>query len=140
MHKLIIASFVAALGGITATPSTAKAGNEVAAAIGGFIGGVIVGTAVNDRDHCPPPRFDQDRYPRRGGRVIIETGPRGHGHWKWIEVRTWVPGYHSFSYDRCGRRFRTWIPGHQEIRRERLWVDSDRRRGLRHEGYAYDRR
>ncbi len=135
MNKLALASIVAALAGLTAVPQPAKAGNEAAAAIGGFIGGILVGSSV--RNSCPPPHYDH-RGPR-GPRVIIETGSRCSGHWDWVEVNVWVPGRHAVSYDDCGRRVRRWIPGRHECRRERVWIDARHCSSHRHGGYSYRR-
>jgi hypothetical protein len=131
MNKLILASLIAGLSGVAGTAQTAKAShnnNEAIAAIGGFIGGVIVGSAIHndhrepERVYSPPPR------------VIVE--PRySRGHWDTVTVRTWVEGRWFVSFDDCGRRIRSWTPGHYEFRHERVWVDGrhDRR-------YDYGRR
>lgn len=139
MNKLVIAGLAAALAGATVAPPAAEAGDEVAAAIGGFIGGVIVGSVVGDRHDRPAARYDRDCHPPRGGRVIIDVGRRHSGHWEWVEVRAWVPGHFIFNCDRSGRRYRTWFPGRYEIRRERVWVERDRRGERRRDGYAYHR-
>lgn len=136
MNKLVITTLFAAMSGLVGTPQTAKAGDETIAAIGGFIGGVIVGSAIhNDRHH---DRYDhrEDRYDR-GPRVIVEVGPRDRGYWKWVEVRTWIPGRWVVTFDH-GRRVRYWTPGYHQSHRERVWVSVDRRRERDH-GYAYGR-
>jgi hypothetical protein len=112
-------------------PAPARAGDEVAAAIGGFIGGVIVGAHLGDRehrDHRPPPPV-YDRRPGRGGHVVVVPDrhrDRG-GYWDWREVRVWIPGRHETSFDHRGRCVRVWVPGYHEVRRERVWVDTRRR-------------
>lgn len=119
MKHFVIATLVAALGGLGVAPTTAQArhhddGDEALAAIGGFIGGVIVGAALDshDRDYCPPPP-----------RVVVETGYHARrGHWEWVSVRAWVPGCWVVVRDDHGRRVRTWNRGHYEHRRERVWV------------------
>jgi hypothetical protein len=106
-------------------PNTAAAdrGDKVLAAVGGFIGGVIVGTHLDRDSHhhyhdapvmvesCPPPRFD--RHP-----------PRRHGYWEETTVRVWVPGRTVWTVDHCGRSVRRYEPGHYEYRRERVWVET----------------
>jgi len=119
MNKLVIASLVAALTGVVGAPKTAHAdGDEVAAAIGGFIGGLIIGSNI-DRDHG-----------HRGGHVDVDVGfevssgrhYHRHGYWEIRTVRVWVPGRWVVSYDRCGNRHRYFERGHHEHRRERVWV------------------
>jgi hypothetical protein len=116
MNKLVIASLVAALSGSTVAPQTASAHDHgnVAAAIGGFIGGLIVGSSVRDHDDVRVER-----------RVIIRDDcDRPSGYWGWNEFRVWVPGQWSYGFDDCGRRYRYFERGHYEIRRERVWIET----------------
>jgi hypothetical protein len=133
MNKLVLTTLVAALSGVFAAPTTARAGDgEVVAAIGGFIGGVIVGSTI-DRDH--------DHRHDRGGAVHVEvrTGRHGHGHghrhgyWDTTRVRVWVPGRWVVTYDRCGERVRYFERGRYEWRRERVWVPTHDRRRCEHD-------
>ena len=114
----------------TFLPHEAKAGSDKAlAAIGGFIGGVIVGSHLERShhpapvivDHCPPP-------PRV---VVVDRHgpPHRHGYWETSRVRVWVPGRTVWVVDECGRSVRRYEPGHYEYRSERVWVES---RGRRH--------
>lgn len=125
MNKLIIVSVVAALSGMGLAPQNAQAGNnEVWAALGGFVGGVIVGSALDD-DH--------------NSTVVVNAGygnyPR-RGYWEVVSVRTWVPGYWVVRYDDCGRRYKHFNRGHYTLTKKRVWVDG---RGDRHYGYNDDR-
>lgn len=131
MKTKLTALLLAAVAALTLVPKQAQAGDKELALIGGFIGGLIVGSAINDsrtdvhydtvvvgHDYRHHGRYD------RGGR----------GHWEWRTVRIWVPGCHETRYD-YGRRIRVFVPGYYETRRERVWVAYDRRdhrRGPRH--------
>jgi hypothetical protein len=129
MNKIAIVTLVAALGGVFLAPSTARAGgNETAAAIGGFIGGLIVGSAL-DNDHDHHGRFDNHGTVPVRRRVVIRGGHRHHDHgrWEWTRVRVWVPGHWVFRHDDRGRRVRYFERGHHEFRRQRVWVATGRR-------------
>lgn len=132
--KNIIALSLVALTAVALTPSSAHAsrsGDKALAAVGGFIGGVIVGSAINHHD----------RYPSRHETRVIVDRDRDHcddGYWKEVSVRTWVPGYWATDY-RHGRRIRYYVDGYHEHRIERVWVSYDRydRRDDRHGSYGY---
>jgi hypothetical protein len=108
-------------------PATAQArsGDKALAAVGGFIGGVIVGAHLDRGDryhhqpvvveHCPPP----------ASVVVIDRHPRHHRHGYWQEstVRVWVPARQYVTVDRWGRRVHQYEPGHYEYRTERVWVE-----------------
>lgn len=137
MKKLLIASIVAALSGVGVAPQTAMARDgEVLAALGGFIGGVIVGSNIdNDHVHRSVSYSHVDRH--FGTRVVVETGRGSHrGYWKVVTVRTWVPAHWVVGRDECGRRIRYFERGFYENRRERVWVTArrDRRPGDRYDG------
>lgn len=124
MKKLIIASVIVALSGMGLAPQNAQAGNNEAwAAIGGFIGGVIVGSALDE---------DQNSS-------VVINASYGHNHrrgyWEVVAVRTWVPGYWVVKYDDCGRRYRHFNRGYYTTTKQRVWVDG---RGNRHYGYNHD--
>lgn len=138
MKKLVVASIIAALSGAPAIAPKAEASDEVLAAIGGFIGGVVVGTAISPDSHHKHYRGSRCAQcaPRHRGHVNFDDGyhPTRGGHWKWVEVRVWVPGRWNHHFDRCGRGVRTWVPGGYEIRRERRWVATHGGRSHRHHG------
>ena len=133
MNKLIITSVALAVGTLIGTPAPAKADDgEVLAAIGGFIGGVIVGSHSRDVEYLPPaPRS------HFGVSVVVDSRHGRSGHWEYVSMRTWVPGRWLVRFDDCGRRVRTFERGHYEVRRERVWVDA--RRDRRHDRRYVDR-
>ena len=123
MNKFVAAALFATVGGLLFTPQTVRADDdEVVAAVGGFIGGLIVGSTLNDDHYRHAPV-------RVSTRVVI--GSRGHrhhhhhhrhGHWEWNRVRVWVPGYWVVREDHYGRRIRYFEPGRHVYRRERVWI------------------
>jgi hypothetical protein len=127
MNKIAITSVLAVMTGLAGAPQTAKAGDdEVFAAIGGFIGGAIVASAIHDNHnhrahaYC---EFDgcRDRY-------VIRHAHRGP-HRDWVTVRVWVPGRWVVRHDGYGRRERFYVKGHYDVRREYVAVDRHGRRG-----------
>lgn len=119
MNKLVATSLVVALSGILGAPSPASARDhgEVAAAVGGFIGGLIVGSAVeHDRYDHHQPVYVRDRV------VVDSSCDRDSGYWQWTTVRVWVPGYWTVRFDDRGRRCRAFENGHFEHRRQCVWV------------------
>jgi len=135
MKTQLTALALTAATALSFTPQSAQAGDKEWAAVGGFLGGLIVGSVINDHDH--------DRgYRRHDTTVIIDRNRHGgcndrcddrcdhRGYWKTVEVRAWVPGCWETRYD-CGRRVRIYIPGHYEYRNDRVWVAY----GDRHDRY-----
>lgn len=119
MNKTATVSLLAATALLFA-PKPAVAGDKELAAIGGFIGGLIIGSQINnDRHHgrvvvepaCPPP-----------APVVIHTG----GYWDYRPVRVWVAPRWIVVYDSCNRPVRRYVAGHYETRRERVWVAQHR--------------
>lgn len=119
-----------------ATPKTAQA-NDAGAAIGGFIGGVIVGSVIADQHRGPDA-------------VVVEAGYRDYGprgYWRDVHTRVWVPGFWTMGRDHWGRPYRHYVEGHYELRRDRVWVshnDYGRRRYDRYDRHdrhdPHDRR
>lgn len=115
-------------------PKTAQA-NDAGAAIGGFIGGVIVGSVIADQHRGPDA-------------VVIEAGYRDYGphhgprgYWRNVHTRVWVPGFWTMDRDRWGRPFRRYVEGHYELRRDRVWVSyNDHGHGRYDRHDRYDRR
>lgn len=139
---IVLASIL--LLGLIARPTTARAGDEALAALGGFIGGVIVGTVINDHDddrtviiHGRSDRYDRhDRYDRydsydRNGRY--DRGHRPNGQWEYRTIRKWVPGYWVIEHDRYGDRRRVWIEGRHVRTQVRVWVSFGDRRHRSHD-------
>lgn len=123
-NQLIALSLITATA-LTFAPKPAAAGDKEWAAIGGLIGGVIIGNAISESRHSAYP-------PDRTTTVIVndqcDDGP--NGYWKIVPVKVWVPGYwveerrhHSYHH---GRRARTYVEGRYEYRPERVWVASNR--------------
>lgn len=121
-----------------ATPKTAKA-NDAGAAIGGFIGGVIIGSVLADQHHGPDAVVVESGYDYDRGYDRCEE-PRGY--WRDVCTRVWTPGYWTMERDYCGRPYRRYVEGHYEIRTDRVWVAAnDYGRGRydrydRHERYG----
>lgn len=124
-------------------PKPAAAGDREIAAIGGFIGGLIVGSQINNDHHshrrvvvgpaCPPPT-----------RVVIQTG----GYWDHRPVRVWIAPRWTVVYDSYNRPIRRYVAGHYETRNNRVWVSHNRNhhghdrndRDYRHSSRHDDRR
>jgi hypothetical protein len=137
MNTRLTALALTAATALSFTPQSALAGDKEWAAVGGFLGGLIVGSVINDHDH--------DRGYRTSRTVIIDRDRHGgcndrcddrcehRGYWKSVEIRTWVPDCWETRYER-GRRVRIFIPGHYECRTDRVWVAYDRHD--RHDRYG----
>jgi hypothetical protein len=124
MNKMIFASIAAVATALMGTPIRAEAGHhhhddddEVIAAIGGFVGGLIVGAAINTNVPPPPPAPVAVAVSYGHGH-----GNHRHGHWEWTTVRVWVPGRWAYVDRECSRPRRVWVDGYYTHRRERVWV------------------
>jgi hypothetical protein len=157
MKTKLIAIALVAVAALALAPKPARAGDEGLAAIGGFIGGVIVGSVINDSRHDNHGYIGVDVGYNNGG-YRGDHGYRGdygrgnhhghrHGYWKEVRVRHWVPGRWIVECDRYGREYRRMIPGHYVYRMDRVWVSNDRydrydrydRDGRYDRGYGYHR-
>ena len=119
---------------LSLAPKPALAGDKEWAAVGGFVGGLIVGSVLNDNH--------RDGYGDRHTTVVVshDRDRRDRGYWKEVSVRVWIPGCHVEERGRHGRIYRRYIPGHYECRTDRVWVSYDRRDRDRHDrevGYGY---
>ena len=122
MKTKITALLLAAVAALALVPKQAQAGDKEIALIGGFIGGLVVGSAINnDRGYVG---YDSQVVVHDYGRY--DRGPRGH--WDVRTVRVWVPGFWQTRYE-YDRRVQFFVPGHYEMRRERVWVAHGGRRG-----------
>lgn len=136
---IVLASIL--LLGLIARPTTVRAGDEALAALGGFIGGVIVGTVINDHDDDRTVIIRgnsgrRDRYDRYDRHDRYDRNDRGHrpsGHWEYRTVRKWVPGYWTTVHDRCGDRRRVWIEGRHVRTQVRVWISFGDRRHRSHD-------
>jgi hypothetical protein len=111
----------------TAAPVAGQAGDEGWAALGGFLGGTILGEVFHGH---------HGHHGHQGGHtVVVEehhyVQPAGHYEYEKREV--WHEGYYSYEYDRCGRRIRVWNPGYYTYTTVKVWVEH---RG-HHRDYAY---
>jgi hypothetical protein len=137
---------------LSLAPKPAAASDKGLAILGGFIGGMIVASAIDDNCH--------DAYDRPGTTILVDrrndfAAPcddyRGRrvdcddsGYWKVVTVRVWVPGYWIVERRHHGYGYRRYIEGHTEFRTERVWVSTDRDdcddACDRDNRYGYDRR
>lgn len=132
MKTKLTALLLATVAALTLVPKPAQAGDKELALIGGFIGGLIVGSALDDR-HAPyahDPVVISHDYDRDYGRDYYRND-RPRGHWEYRKVRVWVPACWEVRYD-YGRRVKVYVPGYYEIRHERVWVAHKHRHGPRH--------
>lgn len=126
---------------LSLAPKPAQASDKGLAVLGGFIGGVLVASAINDSRHdnysdCNTTVVVNDRYDYR-------NECRDEGYWKVVTVRSWIPGCWIVERGNHGRSFRRYVEGHYESRNDRLWVAYDRHdRRDRHDrdvAYGYGR-
>ncbi|NDV63060.1 hypothetical protein G0Q06_11400 [Puniceicoccales bacterium CK1056] len=101
----------------------ATAGDDAAAAIGGFVLGMITGAIIEDHSDnvhvSVGARYGHDHSCRKS--CSIHHG-RDHGRWEIRKVKVWVPGYWDVRVSRCGDRVRIWKSGHYTYRKDRVWV------------------
>lgn len=131
MNTRITALALTAATALSLTPKSALAGDKEWAAVGGFLGGIILGAAIADNHH--------DTYSHTGGTTVIvrdrdDRCEDNDGYWDTVSVSVWVPGDWVYRRD-CGRRVRIYIPGHYEDRHQRVWVSHSRR----HDRHGHDR-
>jgi hypothetical protein len=97
-------------------------GNEGWAALGGFVGGLIVGNsrcAPPPACYYPPPVVYTPVVVERP--VIIER-PVETGYYRYEERQVWEPGRWVYERDYCGNRIRTWVPGCYRTVQVKTWV------------------
>ncbi|MBI2518334.1 MAG: hypothetical protein HYV95_15750 [Opitutae bacterium] len=137
MNTKLTALVLTAATALSLTPKSAFASDKEWAAVGGFLGGLIVGTAINDSHH--------DSYPRRTTTVIVNgrgdrCDDRPEGYWKNVTVRVWVSGCWIEERGRHGNCYRRYVEGHYEFRTDRVWVSFNRHNHLDYDQYGdYDR-
>ncbi len=123
MKSLLFITLITALIASTAAPE-ARADREGRALVGGLIGGIIIGSILDDDHH----HHTRVHYRSRGhGR---HGGCGCSGHYDYISVKTWISGHWSVRYDRYGHCHRHWSPGYYSYDKRRVWVPH--RRSCRH--------
>ena len=142
MKTKFTALALAAVTALSLAPKPAMAGDKEVAIIGGFLGGLIVASAINDSHH--------DGYYERGHTAVVVNDyecrdqQRDSGCWKEVSVQVWVPACWIVERSYYGRDCRRYVGGHYEYRTNRVWVAFDR--NDRHENreisrcYGHDRR
>ncbi|MBI2812718.1 MAG: hypothetical protein HYX71_00340 [Opitutae bacterium] len=126
--KITALALTAALA-LSLAPKPAQAHDKGLAIVGGFLGGLIVASAINDSRH--------DTYDSRYTTVIVRDR-HDEGYWREIRVRTWVPGCWVVERGHHGRSYRRYVEGYYTYRTDRVWVASDRHgRGDRDDDYRF---
>jgi len=118
MKTKLTALALSAITALSFSPKPAKADDKGLAILGGFIGGIIVASAINDSNH------HDGYYSDRATTVVVndrcDDGPSGY--WNTVAVRVWVPGCWVESRDHHGYRARRYVNAHYETRHDRVWV------------------
>lgn len=141
MKTKLTALALAAATALSLAPKPAQASDKGLAIVGGFLGGLIVASAIHDSRH-------NDGYESRRT-VIVDRRDNDRcdepaGRWDEVTVQVWVPATWVEECGRHGRVYRTYVPGHYEFRTDRVWVSYDQRdrhdRRDREVGYGYGHR
>lgn len=134
MKTKITALALIATTALTLAPKPAQAGDKGLALVGGFLGGLIVASAINDSRHAD--------YPAHGTPVVNyshrDAGyeDRGDaGYWKEVNVRVWVPGCWVVERRPYGRSYRHYVEGYYTYRTNRVWVASEHHDRYDHHDY-----
>jgi hypothetical protein len=138
MKTKITALALAAVTALSFAPKPAKAGDTEWALVGGLIGGIMIGAAINDSHHSTV-------YPPHNTAVVVR-GPVVNdcddraGYWKDVSVKVWVPGCWIVERSRHGhsREVRRYVNGHYEFRSNRVWVAYDRGHNNRYDNHRSD--
>jgi hypothetical protein len=120
MNNKLTALALIAVTALSLAPRPAAASDKGLAVVGGFLGGLIVGSAISDS------RYDSHRSP--GTTVIVSGRNDRHdrGYWKTVSIKVWVPGGWIVDRGHHGRSYRRFVNGHYEYRTNRVWVGFDR--------------
>ncbi len=116
MKTKFTALALATVTALSFAPKPAQASDKGLAVLGGFIGGVIVASAINNSNH-------HDGYSNRTTVMVndrCDDGPSGY--WNTVAVRVWVPGCWVEVRDYNGCRTRRYVSAHYETRHDRVWV------------------
>ena len=117
MKNKITALALIAVTALSLAPKPAQASDKGLAVVGGIIGGLIIGAALNENSHY-------EGYPARATTVIVNDRDDrcDEGHWKDVSVKFWVPGCWIVERSRYGREVRSYVSGHYGYRTDRVWV------------------
>ncbi|MDP2138777.1 MAG: hypothetical protein Q8J74_13085 [Candidatus Didemnitutus sp.] len=134
MKTTTTALLLVAFAALTVAPKPAQAGDKELALIGGLIGGIIIGSAINDSR----PVYETDTH------VIYQAGyNRGnfectpYGDYGYQVVNVWVPGYWEYQFS-FGHRVQVYVPGRYVQHRNRVLIANT---GHHHPNYSHhDRR
>lgn len=119
MKTKFIALALATVTALSLTPKPAAANDKGLAIVGGFIGGLIVASAINDSRH-------DNAYDNCNTTVVVADRDRcDTGYWKDVSVQVWVPGVWIVERSHHGS-YRRYVSGHYECRNNRVWVAYER--------------
>lgn len=103
---------------ITTAPAMA---NELWAAVGGFVGGLVIGNA-NNSCYNGGVSYEYSRtysYGHRSSHIC-----RPVGYYKWVNIKTeWIEGRWDTTCDSRGRQSRRWIEGYWITTPRQIWVE-----------------
>jgi len=125
MKTKITALALAAAAALSLAPKPAMAGDKEVAIIGGFLGGLLIASAINDSQH-------QEAYPCYHTDVIVNDRDdrrdesRDCGYWSEVALNVWVPGVWIEERSRHGQCHQRYVAGHYERRNNRTWVAYER--------------
>lgn len=121
---LTVTATIATIAALALPAQASNRSDKVAAAVGGFIGGIILGSHLDRHDHGPAPVVVCPPEPE-----VVVVGGHSHGYWETVSRRVWVPARWVVTVDSCGRRVRRQVGGCYETRTERIWVGHGHGRG-----------
>jgi hypothetical protein len=144
MKNIIKITLIAAIA-LGLSTGRATANDEAAAAIGGFVLGMITGAVIeNHTDHVNVSVRAGYGYGHdcRSACSVRHDRSYGHGprgHWEVKRVRVWVPGRWDVRVNHCGDRIRVYEKGYYTYRKDKVWVSyNDRGKRGYDRGRGYD--
>ncbi len=139
MKNKITALALIAVTALSLAPKPAQASDKGLAVIGGLIGGIIIGAALNENSHY------SDYSPRSTTVIVNDRDDRcNEGYWTDVSVKVWVPGHWVIERSHRGCEMRSYVSGFYTYRTDRVWVAYERRnrhdRNDRHDRHDWDDR